>query len=192
MIPTQPDPHIVQCRLLDEGQDIVDPAAGLTAVVAAVGIALPTPNPAARGQKAPRLFVGEAAERQLFQVVLALHLPRGLAGRLHRRQQQGNQDPDDRDHNQEFHQGKTARRRRGRTVHRTSRRIGVGHPSFLSARLVPVIGGTVCNPYGPGRSKLIVFEPGFTSAVRVVVSWREYFSGTSHSVTTWPEPRPTP
>ena len=51
---------------------------------------------------------------------------------------------------------------------------------------------TLCNPYGPGRSKLIVFGPRFTSAVRVVVSGREYFSGTSHSVTTWPEPHATP
>ena len=49
----------------------------------------------------------EHRQPELLEVVLALRLPRGLAGRLHRRQQQRDQDADDRNHHQQFHQRKT-------------------------------------------------------------------------------------
>lgn len=46
----------------------------------------------------------------LFQVVDALHAPCHLARRLDSRQEQGDQDRDNRDHDQEFNQGKTTTR----------------------------------------------------------------------------------
>ena len=46
-------------------------------------------------------------QSQLLEIIAALHPSRRLAGRLHRRQQQRNQNPDDRDDHQEFHQRKT-------------------------------------------------------------------------------------
>ena len=54
-------------------------------------------------------LVAEIVNRQsqLFQVVRATRPSRRLAGHLYGRQQQGHQDPDDGDHHQEFHQGKT-------------------------------------------------------------------------------------
>ena len=61
-----------------------------------------------------RLVVGElgvgalevhAAQSHLLHVVDALGTAGGLAGRLHRRQQQGDQDRDDRDHDQKLDQG---------------------------------------------------------------------------------------
>ena len=47
-------------------------------------------------------------ESNLLEVVDALGSASGLACRLHRRQQQGNQDRDDRDHDQEFNECKSA------------------------------------------------------------------------------------
>ena len=54
-------------------------------------------------------------EAELLEVVDALRAPGGLAGGLDGRQQQGDQDRDDRDHDQQLDQGETARRSRGRT-----------------------------------------------------------------------------
>ena len=49
-------------------------------------------------------LVVEAAQGELLEVVLALRDPRRLAGRLHRRQQQRDQDADDRDDHQKLDQ----------------------------------------------------------------------------------------
>ena len=46
----------------------------------------------------------ERRQADLLEIVLALQDPRRLARRLHRRQQQGDQDANDRDHDQKLHQ----------------------------------------------------------------------------------------
>jgi len=46
-------------------------------------------------------------QAELLQVIPALCTPRGFAGLLDGRQQQGNQDRNDRDHDQEFDQSKS-------------------------------------------------------------------------------------
>jgi hypothetical protein len=46
-------------------------------------------------------------QADLLEVVGALDPPRGLARRLDGRQEQADQDGDDRDHDQEFNQGKS-------------------------------------------------------------------------------------
>ena len=104
-----PAAHVVQRLLLDIGQDVVDPSARLAPVVPAVGVARPGISPAAGGKPPGGLFVLQAAQGELLEVVLALHLPGRLAGRLHRRQQQRNQNADDRNDHQKFHQRKTRR-----------------------------------------------------------------------------------
>jgi hypothetical protein len=43
-------------------------------------------------------------ERHLLQLVGALHPPRRFAGRLHRRQQQRDQDANDGNHDEQFHE----------------------------------------------------------------------------------------
>jgi len=55
-------------------------------------------------------FVVVHRQRDLFQVVAALHATSGLACGLDRGKQQSNQDADDGDHNQQFHQGEAASR----------------------------------------------------------------------------------
>ena len=47
------------------------------------------------------------AQGQLFEVVVALHSSGGLTRRLHRRQQQRNQDADDRNHHKQLDKSKT-------------------------------------------------------------------------------------
>jgi len=71
---------------------------------AAVGIAAPRVSPAAGRQGAVGPFVGETAQGQLLEVVLALRLPGRFPRRLHRRQQQRNQDADDRNDHQKLYQ----------------------------------------------------------------------------------------
>ena len=78
----------MQGLLFDVRQDIVNPAAYLPLAVAALGIAGPLPSPTAGRQKAVGLFVVEAAQGELLEIVLALQLPGGLACRLHGRQQE--------------------------------------------------------------------------------------------------------
>ena len=58
--------------------------------------------PAAGGKKAVSVLVIEAAQGELFEVVLALHPSGGLPRRLHRRQQQRDQDADDCDYDQKL------------------------------------------------------------------------------------------
>ena len=99
--------NLVQRLLLDVGQDVVDPSAGLTAVETPVRIAGPPIGPAGRRQKAVLLLVGQAAEGQLLEVVAALHLSGCLARRLNGRQQQRDQNGDDRDDHQQLNQRKT-------------------------------------------------------------------------------------
>ena len=53
-------------------------------------------------------FIVCQRKSKLFQVVDTLDPLRGLAGRLDRGQQQGDQDRDDRDHNQQFDEGETS------------------------------------------------------------------------------------
>ena len=72
---------------------------------AAVGIAYPqVPQPPVGNTLG--LLVVQAGQGDLFEVVAALHVPGGLAGGLHRRQQERDQNADDRDHHQQFHKGK--------------------------------------------------------------------------------------
>jgi hypothetical protein len=56
--------------------------------------------------------MAQTGEGKLLQIVPALGLPGGLAGRLHRRQQKRDQDADDRNDHQQLDQGKTVPRRK--------------------------------------------------------------------------------
>ena len=66
---------------------------------------LPFPDHARR-KAADRRVVALHGEAQLLQVVGTLHPPRGFPRRLHRRQEQRNQDADDRDDGQQLHESK--------------------------------------------------------------------------------------
>ena len=67
----------------------------------------------AEGQGPQGFVVIGNGQPELLEVVRALHAPGGLPCRLHRRQKQGDQDRDDRDHDQKLDQGK----RRATSVH---------------------------------------------------------------------------
>ena len=54
-------PDVVEVVLAHEGQDLIDPAAGLAAAAAAVGVARPGHAPAAGREVAVLLHVGVAA-----------------------------------------------------------------------------------------------------------------------------------
>jgi hypothetical protein len=53
-------------------------------------------------------FVVVQGQGELLQMIDALAPPGGFSGGLHRGQQQRDQNPDNRDHDQQFHQGKTS------------------------------------------------------------------------------------
>ena len=74
-------------ELLDVGEDLIGPAARLIAVGAAVGVADPPRSPAAAGKMTVGVLEVQHPQRKLLFVILALHHPRRLARRLHRRQQ---------------------------------------------------------------------------------------------------------
>ena len=109
-IPRRADAQVVQRLLLDVGQDVIDPSTGLAPVGPAVGIAGPGESPAVGGKSPRGALVLQTAQGKLPEVVFALHQPGSLAGRLHRRQQQRNQNPDDRNDHQQLDQRKTAER----------------------------------------------------------------------------------
>jgi hypothetical protein len=54
----------------------------------------------AHGERSPRIVMVLDRNADLLQIVLTLRASRRFAGGLNRRQQKGDQDPDDRDHNQ--------------------------------------------------------------------------------------------
>ena len=54
----------------------------------------------------PRVVMVLHRDADLLEIVLALRAARRFAGRLNRRQQQGDQDADDRDHDQQFDERK--------------------------------------------------------------------------------------
>jgi hypothetical protein len=111
----------VQRLLFHKGKDVVDPTGGLAPLVAQVGVASPQESPAAGWKPFHGVLVLKAAQRELLDIVFALHLSRGLARRLHRRQQQGHEDADDRDDDQKLHQceaGPEGRKERGNRSHR--------------------------------------------------------------------------
>jgi hypothetical protein len=64
-----------------------------------------------RGKDFERVVVVVRGQPKLLEVVAALHTTRGLASGLHGREQQGDQDANDGDHDQEFHQRKAKSRR---------------------------------------------------------------------------------
>ena len=61
----------------------------------------------AGGQVLDRELIIVRRQRKLREVVQTRTSPRGLAGRLHGRQQQPHQHADDGNHHQKFYQGKT-------------------------------------------------------------------------------------
>ena len=99
--------QIVQGLLFHVGQNIEDPAARLLAVESPIGISDPILAPAAGRKETLGLFVVQASERKLFEIVGALQTPGRLTRRLHSRQQQRDQDADDRNDHEQFDQGKT-------------------------------------------------------------------------------------
>ena len=91
-------------------------AVGRGRFVAQVGIAHP-PRAAATGGKEPvGRFVIQGGEAPLLEVVEALDPPGRLSRRLDGRQQQGDEDADDRDHDQQFDEGEPARFCRGHRI----------------------------------------------------------------------------
>jgi len=54
--------EIVQRLLLDVGEDIEEPSAGLTFIIAAIGIAVPPPTPTGRGKELMSILVIHAAQ----------------------------------------------------------------------------------------------------------------------------------
>jgi len=96
----------VQTLLIQVREDVVDPSPRLADAEAAVGIADPAPTPSSGREMPLGLLVLREGQGDLFQVVLALRPPCAFPGRLHCRQQEGDQDADDRDDHQQFNQGK--------------------------------------------------------------------------------------
>ncbi len=94
--------QLVERDLLHVGQLLEDPPARLSPARTPIGIAHPGGAPSAAGKKAVGVFVVQPGQPHLLEVVAALGSPRGLACRLHRRQQQRDEDPDDRDHDEQF------------------------------------------------------------------------------------------
>ena len=68
-------------------EDVEHATTGLLQAITAVRVADPGPAPAAARKKADRLFVMEAGQGKLLQMVLALNPPRRFPGRLHGREQ---------------------------------------------------------------------------------------------------------
>ena len=97
----------MQCVLLDVRQNVIDPSGRLVLVGPQIGVTRPGESPAAGGQPFRSAFVVQTPQGKLLQVVLALHHPCRLAGRLNGWQQQRDQDADDRDHDQKLDQRKT-------------------------------------------------------------------------------------
>ena len=64
-----------------------------------------------RGEAADRVVVVMQGDAELLEVVGALDPAGGLAGLLHRRQQQGDEDADDGDHHQQFDECEAATER---------------------------------------------------------------------------------
>ncbi len=80
---------------------------------------------AAGGELLAGRFVFLQGQADLLEIVLARRQPRGLAGRLDGRQQQGHENADDRDHDQQLDQ------RKANAETTNSRRNGAGHGGFL-------------------------------------------------------------
>ena len=76
--------QVAQRLLLDVGQNVIEPSAGLVLVKASIGFAEPETAPAAGRQEPVGAFVVEAAQRELLQIVAALQPSRRLTRRLHR------------------------------------------------------------------------------------------------------------
>ena len=98
----------VHCLLLDKGQNVVQPAGRLPLAVAQVGVAGPIGAPTVGRQPFGGAFMVQAAQRKLLHVVGALRHSRRFPRRLHRRQQQGDQNADDRNDHQELDKRKAA------------------------------------------------------------------------------------
>jgi len=64
----------------------------------------------------------------LTKVILTLHTPRGFPGRLDRREEQGDQKADNRDHDKEFNQRESA-------SIQTSNWLKIGHDATNAVRL---------------------------------------------------------
>ena len=62
------------------------------------------------GKRFLRDFVVQHGQAELLEIVLALAAAGRFAGRLNRRQQQGDEDADDGDHDQQLNQSKSASR----------------------------------------------------------------------------------
>ena len=92
--------HVVQHLLLNIRQDVIDPTTRLVLAGPQVGVAGPIGSPTVGRQPLRQAFVVETAQGELLDVVPALRHPGRLAGRLDRRQQEGNQDADDRNDHQ--------------------------------------------------------------------------------------------
>jgi hypothetical protein len=105
---------------------------------------------------------------ELFEIVAALHASRGFASGLHRRKQQGDQDANDRNHDQELDQGKTVilspekfhctvsihKSHPRREYFRDPEKVAYSMPARISdgGCGLPAFTSTALNPYHPGDS----------------------------------------
>ena len=129
--------------LLEIGETVEGPAPRLSLPKAAVGVAHPGPAPAAGGKKPVGSLVPQTRKRDLAEVAQAASAAAGLAGTLHGRQQQAEQETDDRDHDEQLHERDAAAVRPERDgrygAHASQRRKlhhqepgGVGHAGLDS------------------------------------------------------------
>ena len=93
-----PGLQVVERLLVHVRQEIVHPAARLSPIVAAIGVADPHAVSSRRWETGRWPTRGSARPGRLLEVVLALHPSRRFPCRLHRREQQRDQNADDRDH----------------------------------------------------------------------------------------------
>ena len=110
--------QVVQGLLLHVRQDVEEEPARLAAVETATRVAYPNVTPAARGQPADDVLVIQRRQAELLDVV-SWHcaILAALARRLHRREQQRNQDADDRNHDQKLDERKTGPLGRSKSAH---------------------------------------------------------------------------
>lgn len=90
----------VKRSLLNEWQDLLEPGVASVNVAASIGVSGRAYRTGGEGSQRQMVIVH--GQRQLLQMVDALDAPRCFARGLDRGEQEGDKDPDDRDHHQKL------------------------------------------------------------------------------------------
>ena len=110
---------VVQVLFLEKGQHANDPSAAIESLLGDEELVARLPAECQiedvdfldaralvivliNGKVAVLIVVVERSQREILDVIDATHAPRGLAGRLHRGQEQGDQDADHSDHHEQL------------------------------------------------------------------------------------------